>query len=289
MNRQDMCASFSQWLIRRAARRSPPALSQRLEEEWLADLAGRRGWSRLTLALGCSWATQVIAHDYSISRLAPASPAAIRAAHVPADHCHSPLPRRVIALLLIAGLHVAVIYTLATALMHSSTAREPARTDAVVLTELQPHASPPPRVEPHLVPAQVEIPDRVVPILAPGDDTIELPPALNPPQTPAGGAAKTVSRIAGGPALGFPNADDYYPLASKHLEEQGIATVQVCVDARGRLTANPTLVGSSGSARLDEASLRVARAGSGHYRPTTEDARPVSDCYAFRIRFELKN
>jgi TonB family protein len=73
------------------------------------------------------------------------------------------------------------------------------------------------------------------------------------------------------------------------MGEQGIATVQVCVDARGRLTADPTLAASSGSSRLDEASLRVARAGSGHYRPTTENARPVSACYAFRIRFKLQD
>jgi TonB family protein len=122
-----------------------------------------------------------------------------------------------------------------------------------------------------------------------GQDTIEVPPAAIPPQAPAGGPERTVDRIAGGPAAGFPNADDYYPLASKHLDEQGIATVQVCVDVRGRLTANPTLAVSSGSSRLDEASLRVARAGSGLYRPTIEDGHPVSDCYAFRIRFELKN
>ncbi|TLY91210.1 MAG: energy transducer TonB, partial [Gammaproteobacteria bacterium] len=46
---------------------------------------------------------------------------------------------------------------------------------------------------------------------------------------------------------------------------------------------------SSGSARLDDGALKLAHAGSGHYRPTTEDGRPVDSCYVFRIRFELRD
>jgi hypothetical protein len=49
----------------------------------------------------------------------------------------------------------------------------------------------------------------------------------------------------------------------------------------------PALAQPSGSQRLDEAALRLARAGSGHYRPTTENGAPVNACYSYRIRFEL--
>jgi biopolymer transport protein ExbD len=78
MNRQDnpaafakACASFLGWidggisgLIRRAARRTPEALCERLEEEWLAHLSQQRGvLSRWTFALGCYWAATFIAHD----------------------------------------------------------------------------------------------------------------------------------------------------------------------------------------------------------------------------------
>jgi len=65
--------------------------------------------------------------------------------------------------------------------------------------------------------------------------------------------------------------------------------VQVCVDRAGRLTADPVIAQSSGSARLDEGARKLARAGSGHYRATTEEGRPVNDCYGFRIRFDLKD
>jgi hypothetical protein len=72
-------------------------------------------------------------------------------------------------------------------------------------------------------------------------------------------------------------------------EEQGIATVSACVDAGGRLTSDPRIVQSTGSPRLDEGALTLAIAGSGHYRATTENGKPVDSCYAFRIRFDLKN
>jgi TonB family protein len=71
------------------------------------------------------------------------------------------------------------------------------------------------------------------------------------------------------------------------MAETGAATVHVCVDTRGRLTADPTLTRSSGSRRIDDGALNLAKAGSGHYRPSTEDGQPVSACYPYRIRFEL--
>jgi hypothetical protein len=63
--------------------------------------------------------------------------------------------------------------------------------------------------------------------------------------------------------------------------------LHVCVDNRGRLTSEPTISQSSGSPRLDGSALTLARAGSGHYRPTTDDGRAVNACFPFRIRFEL--
>ena|SRR5436853_7623673 len=56
-----------------------------------------------------------------------------------------------------------------------------------------------------------------------------------------------------------------------------------------RLSADPTIARSSGSARLDEGAVRLAKAGSGHYRATTEDGRPVSSCFPFLIRFDFRD
>jgi len=52
-------------MIRQAARTAPADLSDRLEEEWLADSLQRPGpLSRLRFALGCYWAAAVIGHDH---------------------------------------------------------------------------------------------------------------------------------------------------------------------------------------------------------------------------------
>jgi TonB family protein len=105
-----------------------------------------------------------------------------------------------------------------------------------------------------------------------------------PPETPR----HVVQQLAGGPGVGFPDAAEFYPSHSIRLGEEGISTVQVCVDRKGRLTSEPTTVRGSGSARLDEAALKLARAGSGHYRATTEDGQPVNSCYAFGVRFQMR-
>ncbi|HEV2284479.1 MAG TPA: energy transducer TonB [Steroidobacteraceae bacterium] len=104
---------------------------------------------------------------------------------------------------------------------------------------------------------------------------------------PHGSAPTTVQRVVGGPGRGFPNTADYYPAQAIRMNEQGGASVSVCVNEAGLLTSAPAIAQSSGSARLDAGALKLARAGSGHYRPTTEGGRPVSACYAFRIRFTL--
>ena len=106
-----------------------------------------------------------------------------------------------------------------------------------------------------------------------------LPPPSLPPHT--------VNRVLGGPGKAFPNTEDFYPPDAIRDGVTGVATVRSCVDDKGRLTAAPTLAQTSGSASLDGGALRLAKAGSGHYRATTEDGRPVISCYEFRIRFGL--
>lgn len=109
--RQGCIDSLARGLIARAARRAPSALAERLEEEWLAALAERGGsMARLRLALGCCWATGVIALEHAGIRL--------RAAPSPADATlpgalildeSSLQPRRTVVFLVVVCLHVLVI------------------------------------------------------------------------------------------------------------------------------------------------------------------------------------
>jgi periplasmic protein TonB len=285
--------TLAHWLIRQAARRAPPSLSERLAEEWLADLAQRPGrGSRLRHALGCCWATSVIAYEYCAPALAaPSGGAASRTLTVGGEHGASFFSRRIVALLLIACLHGIVLFALESGLLQRMTESTPDRMDTVVVSEPQAHEIPPPLPRPDLAPARVEIPapDLALEIPAGVDAIASVAPEQSPSATSPASSAPAVLRVPGGPAAGFPNTEDYYPAAAKRLGETGIAAVRVCVNGNGRLGAEPTIAQPSGSARLDEAALRLAKAGSGHYRPTIEDGRPVSSCFPFRIRFELRN
>ena len=180
---------------------------------------------------------------------------------------------------LIAGLHALMIYGFASGLAQQVVASLPAADSGRVLT-VEPAPQPPP-------PAATALRFRPDHIDGPGSP-------LDPPRyrlaTEAGPAVTSTPLVsdAGPGATVAPGAtrcawaararvsrtrDDYYPAASRRMSETGAATVQVCVDTQGRLTGDPTLATSSGSRRIDAGALNLARAGSGHYRPSTEDGR----------------
>lgn len=280
-------------LVRYAARKAPPGLTERLEEEWQADLMGRQGaFARIRFGLGCCWATRVIAREFGVAAAAVANSASgqpVLIAH--GGHDFSWLSRRTLALIAIVFLHAAVFY----AYLSSRTAKivdgQPPAIDGAVLTQQRTPPIAKPLPPPKFAQTTMEaLPPPHFPLKLPGDPTtiaVAHDPLPSVPAMPQ--VARRVDRVVGGPGAGFPNTEDYYPPAARRLGEAGAAAVQVCVDPNGRLTANPAIVQSSGIAKLDAGALRLARAGSGHYRPTTEDGRPVGSCYAFRVRFRLED
>jgi len=149
---------------------------------------------------------------------------------------------------------------------------------------------PPDLPPPTLSPAVIRIPPTEVVVDGQPEDTLIIPKEIAPPDDhlpPRSTPPHVANRVSGGPGKGFPNTEDFYPFDAIRSGTTGITGVQVCVDEKGRLTAAPTLAQTSGSASLDAGALKLAKAGSGHYRATTEDGRPVSSCYAFRIRFDI--
>lgn len=284
-------------VIHRAAARAPGALSERLEEEWLADLAERQGsLSRLRFAVGCCWATNMIAHDRELGLL-PATAGPVSAAGFGSGSSVPSPWRRTAAFVAVAGLHVAVFYAFVVGLspVFHVTHIGPAILVPVPVARKDPLPSiPPPPTDYKPPKIDYKMPD----FQPPGDDTDVVtsdPPKVvestardvgGPPQVPR---VPAVKHVMGGPGSGFPIADDYYPSMSIHMGETGAATVKVCVDSKGRLTSAPSIEESTGYPRLDGGAINLAKAGSGHYRPSTDDGRPVDSCYAFRVRFNLKN
>jgi TonB family protein len=292
-NNSHRTASLARWLVHFAARRSPRDLNERLEEEWLADLGAQAGTlAQLRFALGCCWATQIIAYDHLSLGARVASAATGQGTpggFLPHDGLQ--FSRRTGIFALILGIHVLAVYGLATGFVQhvfKEGVTTPMR--ATMLDE----ARPPERVIPIrtvVMPNWKADPIRVDPPILPPlvESRVELA-AVARSATPAEPIAPSapITRVLGGPGAGFPNTEEFYPAASRRIEETGVTAVQVCVDARGRLTADPVVTQSSGRQRLDAGALELARAGSGHYRSTTEDGHPVASCFPFRVRFQLK-
>ena len=268
----DWVDGMARSLIQHAARNAPASLSERLEEEWLADFEGRGGrLARLRFGVGCCWATRVIAHEYLEPKLAAAGSATGSKVMTAIAHDNfSFVSRRTTAVALIIGLHAVIIYGFATGLVQ--------RAAVAIVPPLEQS-----RVE--VVNRDIEIDPEIPPVGAPvviGSEVVDHTRVIEaPPQNP-------LKRVLGGPGKAFPNTEDFYPPTEIRQGRTGISTVQVCTDVEGRLTAAPTLAQSSGSAGLDEGALKLAKAGSGHYRATTEDGRAVSSCYAFRVRFDFR-
>jgi TonB family protein len=278
---------FSIALIEHAARKAPPALAQRLHEEWLADLAGRSGHlSRLRLALGCRWAANIIARECGIAGIA-----AVGSGKTVAYAPQAPefLSRRTVALLLIACLHLTLIYLLVIGMEHKAVNAPPPPIMSNFENEPATHQPPPPPAAPTFAPAKFDPVEPQIPLDVPAEGNAITGPLPERPHDPGTAAPPQIDRVMGGPGKGFPNTADYYPDSARRLGEKGVSSVQVCVDAEGRLTSAPSIVHSSGNSRLDTGALALAQAGSGHYRPTLENGRAVSSCFPFRIRFEFRD
>lgn len=297
--RQDTRASagwdqaLARHLVSWAARNAPPGLTGRLQEEWLADLTARKGaFSRIRFGLGCCWATRIIAREFGAAAVAASSASGEQLLAAHGGYDFSRVSRRTIALIAIVCLHVGIFYLYLSGFTGTIVVDRVDPLAGGVITDVPRQRQPTPLPPPTLSHTIVEsLPTPVLAFNLPADPTTitvahsprpNVGPAQLPPPQP-------VTRVTGGPGTGFPDTEDYYPPSARRLGEAGAAAVQVCVDPRGRLTADPAILQSSGIAQLDQGALRLAKAGSGHYRPTTENGQPVSSCYAFRIKFQLED
>jgi hypothetical protein len=231
-------------LVSCAASQAPPGLAARLEEEWLADLTARRSaFSRIRFGLGCCWATRVIAREFGSAAASAGSSASgerLLVAYGGYDFSH--LSRRTIALIAIACFHAAVFYVYLTDFTRAAAPVSPPDMHAHVVYEHQSPDRPVALPAPNLSPAtSVNLPRPHVSLSFPVDPktiTVAQSPVPRSVPMPLPGP-KEVNLVTGGPGAGFPTTEDYYPAAARRLGEAGAAAVRVCVDPRGRLTADP--------------------------------------------------
>jgi periplasmic protein TonB len=186
-------------------------------------------------------------------------------------------------------LHVLILWALVSGLASRAIEALAPPVQAVFQPEDVKTAPPPPPPPPTFERPPVEIP--------PTDTIVEAPvaavtTAISNTTTQhvaaAPVAAHAVSHTNWAQGKGFPNSEDYYPPASKRLEEQGVAVVNACVDTSGKLTAPPTIDKTSGFPHLDEGAIKLATAASGKYIPPKDDGKPVATCIKFGVRFQIR-
>jgi len=124
------------------------------------------------------------------------------------------------------------------------------------------------------VPLTVPKPDVPLPLFEadkPSPIVVAEGPTIEPRRPVVGPAAKTV-RIS--PKL-RPGDKPPYPAPSVRAQEQGVTGLQVCVDARGRVTS-ASLASTSGHVRLDEAALKWVR--DARFTPGSVDGAAQAMC-----------
>lgn len=161
---------------------------------------------------------------------------------------------------------------------------------AEIINEVKPEEPPPPPPQ-----VRIELPPVQVPPILIDIPMAEPPPTVIiaktttekvPPSPPTPPAPPAPPRNVVGAGYAFkPDPADYYPSASKSLNEEGLAKVRVCYDLKGKPT-EVTADDSSGYSRLDEAAIRYGKAV--RIRPGSTDGKVETGCVVVPVRFSLK-
>jgi protein TonB len=168
----------------------------------------------------------------------------------------SSAPRRTGLLIVVAALHVLIVYGL---MLATGVVKQPAFVapiEAVFIPEAtQPESQPEVKIKPEIEqPVAVDQPP----------PEVQFEEAVTPPSdvpVPASANAISGSQQQGAPAQDLRTAnrvDPTYPPASRRAGEQGTVRLKVLVDTSGR-ASNVAVTQSSGFPRLDQAAVEAVR------------------------------
>jgi periplasmic protein TonB len=197
------------------------------------------------------------------------------------------MTRRGAVLVAIVALHVFIGWALATGLARRAIEVIAPPIQTTIVEETRKEEAPPPPPPPQFERPPVELPPPDVTINMPVETESTAIRVTNTPvvKAPPVAASRPATNVGFG--RGFPNSDEFYPDASRRLEEQGIVTVHVCVGPDNKLTEEPSVV-KGVNARLDGGAIKLAKAGSGKYIAATEDGKPVTKCINYNVKFQLR-
>jgi protein TonB len=206
---------------------------------------------------------------------------------------------RVIALIIVALIHIVVGYALVTGLAHSAMKQiiERVTTVDVEEPEEEPTEEPPPPPEPSQAPpppVAPPVPININPI-PPQIETVRTPPPpapviriAAPVATPAPPPAPRVQpkdpEPRGNPGNWATTND--YPRRALREEREGTSRFRVTVNTEGRVS-DCQITGSSGHPDLDEATCQnITRRG--RFKPATDgEGQPTTGTWASSVRWEI--
>ena len=204
---------------------------------------------------------------------------------------------RVVAIIIVALIHIALGYALVTGLAYSALKKAVERVTTVDIKEPEPpkdeppppppkETTPPPPVAPpppiNIAPAPPPIQTQpTIPPPAPPVLRVPPPAPVAPPPPPAPPAVAVKVSPRGNPQSWVTNDD--YPTRAMREERQGVTRFSVSVDANGRVS-DCSVTGSSGSPDLDSTacSLIQRRARFSPAKDTTGAAIPSTWSSSFR-------
>lgn len=195
--------------------------------------------------------------------------------------------RRGVVVVAIVGLHLLVLWALASGLARKMVEVIAPNIEADIVEEVKNDEEPPPPPPPEMERPPVEVPPPEVSIDLPMETTTTAiqdvtdkppPPAPPPPPRAVGSPAKMKSAV---------DPDQFYPPGAKRREEQGSPVVQACVGPNGRLVREPVITETSGFPELDGAAVKVAKAN--RYTPAMEGGTALPEsCVKFKVKFVIK-
>jgi protein TonB len=210
---------------------------------------------------------------------------------------------KIVAIVLVALIHVAIGYALITGLAYSAMKKVVERVTTVDIEEPpppedepppppEPDAAPPPPVAPpppisiSVSPPPIQTQQNIPP---PAPPAVYIPPAAPPapppppPPPPPPSVPPKAATPRGNPGS-WATTDDY-PSRALRNEEQGTTGVRLAVGTDGRVTGCD-ITRSSGSSELDDTTCRLLTR-RGRFDPATANGQPVAGSFSTSIRWEI--
>ena len=209
---------------------------------------------------------------------------------MPSPNSLAALRRVPTPLLLVGGLHLAVLWALLNGLqIHNAPPLGP--TDIVADVIDKPTPPPQAPLPQHFQPNEIKFteppPPIVVDVSQPAPPVIsdDLPPLRAEPQNPAGSADPQPVITAAAVDRSHPLTQPAYPMSSRRLGEAGALALDILVGADGHVR-DAKVSQSSGYDRLDQAALSEAKQ-HWHLRPATRNGVPFEQWLTLKVVFRF--